>query len=100
MKKLCIVFIVILIAFSLSGCTTSSIVRAACRGDSSTVSKLLDEGANINEVSAGYSPLSCAVHKEKNEIVKLLLSSRANPDNPDGRYSPLMYAAESGNIES
>jgi ankyrin repeat protein len=54
--------------------------EAASKGDISTMSALIDKGANINELSGGYgdTPLCYAVRQGRAEAVHFLLSRGAN----------------------
>ena len=72
-------------------------------GDINIVELLVNNGADPDR-TAPYGNTSVfleAVQKGNTEIVRLFLKKGANPDLQDGKgYTALMYAAESGHIET
>ncbi len=102
MNKSWLLPVTILMAFSLAGChQLNPLIKASCEGDTPAVSRLLGEGANINDVLNNYSPLSCATYNNKYEVVNILLEKGANPNNPKGLYvyTPLLYALYGGHYD-
>ncbi len=109
---ICIIFIM-LMSVAMTGCGTG-LTLAAKEGDISTIQKLLDEGADINEsgtmggVMAG-SPLSYAAYRCRIEAVKYLMQKGADINNATGYTDygssggglrPLHMAASSGCTEA
>lgn len=85
MKNRNLFFILVIVMFLIfCGCATvsqSPLFHASERGDSSTVQKLINEGANVNEQDKnGYTPLMIAAWSGKTETVKVLLNRSADPE--------------------
>ena len=81
--------------FNCLWCTsTTPLIKASTKGDSSSVKKLISEGANINEPdSAGATALHFATSYGHIDIVKLLIERGADIDKKDGKgYTPLFLA--------
>jgi ankyrin repeat protein len=79
---------------------------AAVNGNASMIQKLLAAGAKADQVDrgTGESILMVAIRAASTESVRALLSSNANPANPNIaepqlRLTPLMLAAESGYVD-
>lgn len=94
-------FFVFIIATLLiiNGCAAKSpLIQASSKNDSFTVQKLIEEGANINEVDKnGATPLMYASKSGKIETVKVLLNVGANIKIQDKQgYSALTHAISSG----
>lgn len=65
-----------------TGCA-SSIQSAAYKGDTKEISRLLDEGADVNEMSRWhYSPLIIAAMKGRHDVLKLLIERGAEVNKP------------------
>lgn len=98
MKHRNIIFsFIIAIFIIISGCAVKSpLIQASSSGDSSTVQKLLSEGANVNEPDgSGYTPLMYAIWAKKTETVKILLNKGADVNAQDGHGSDaLRYAIQ------
>lgn len=88
---------IIAIFIIISGCALKSqLIQASSSGDSSTVQKLISEGANVNEPDIrGYTPLWHAIWSGNIETVQVLLNKGADV-NAKGKngYNALLYAAE------
>jgi hypothetical protein len=54
------------------------LIGAVKKGDLKEVGKLIDDGADVNKVSSGVTPLYWAVFKNKPEIVRYLLDKGAD----------------------
>lgn len=96
MKHSNIIFAFIIAIFIIiSGCAAKSpLIQASSSGDSSTVQKLISEGANVNEPdSRGYTPLMYAIWAKKTETVKILLDKGADVNAGDDNNA-LHYAIQ------
>lgn len=83
----------------LSGCAAKSpLIRASSSGDSATVQKLINEGANVNEPdSRGYTPLMHAVWSRDVETVQVLLNKGVDVNAKDKNgYTALLWASSYG----
>ena len=95
----------IFVAALTGGCATnttsfssSSLVNSASTGDVATVSRLIDQGADVNEKDeVGITPLVGAAHYGSKVIVALLIAKGADVNLTDN-YSetPLHMAAKEG----
>lgn len=66
---------------------------AVGKGDLAFVKKLIEYGADVNEMSEDLSPLMIAARYNKVEILKVLLASGANPSaKNDKGFTALKYA--------
>jgi ankyrin repeat protein len=66
---------------------------AIMKGDTETVKKFIEYGADVNELSNGLTPLMMAARFNKAEIITLLLSKGARIDTKDERgLTALKYA--------
>ena len=77
MKKLSEAICILLLLALLAGCA-GPLQDAAYKGDIRTMTKLIDDGADINESSAGGPALLYACYTCQLEAVKLLLGRGAN----------------------
>jgi ankyrin repeat protein len=77
-----------------------SLTSAAGQGDLQAVKQFLENGANINEKSAGYeSPLALAALSGHCDIVNFLLEQGANPQQAQfATFSPIANAARRGHV--
>ncbi|MES2746958.1 MAG: ankyrin repeat domain-containing protein [Bacteroidota bacterium] len=74
---------------------------AIMKGDTETVKKFIEYGADVNELSNGLTPLMMAARYNKAEIVTLLLSKGAKIDTKDERgFTALKYAEYSKATEA
>jgi len=74
----------------------SALIDSVKKGDTDAVRKLLDQGANVNDVdSAGATPLIAAMTSEKSnlQLVLLLLDRGANPNVYTQAGDPLIIGA-------
>lgn len=55
---------------------------------------LVNNGANINEITNGYTPLMYAINNKPLKIIKLLIEKGANLNKITNGYTPLMYAID------
>lgn len=73
---------------------------AIMKGDTETVKKFIEYGADVNETSNGLTPLMMAARFNKVEILKLLISKGAKIDTKDEngltalKYAELSKATE------
>lgn len=66
--------------FLLSGCGTGvPLVDAAFRGDEQKVRKLMDAGADIEQVGLGMTAIESAAMKGNDAVVEILLDKHAKP---------------------
>jgi ankyrin repeat protein len=71
-----------------------------CEGNIEMVKSLLKNGANTNEAPLQLSPLMLACWHETTLVVELLLKHGANANpTPFHGQTPLMYAADRGNMD-
>jgi len=86
-------------AMLLTGCQ-SPLSRAAMRGDTAQVQRLLDKGADINSTTLGLTALMCAADTGVPIVVEQLISKGAdvNACNQVGQ-SALLFAALCGHTE-
>ena len=83
---------------NLAGTGKAPLLFAASDGNVEIATLLLDSGAQPDVQSAGQTALTAA---HSVDMVKLLLTYKANPALPDGSgYTPLVAAAASGNRDS
>jgi ankyrin repeat protein len=74
---------------------------AICKGDIEIVKKLIEEGASVNKVSGGLTPLMTAARYNKVEIIKLLILKGANPyTTADNGYTALRFAEVSKAVDA
>ncbi|MFH6998910.1 ankyrin repeat domain-containing protein [Flavobacterium sp. FlaQc-57] len=74
---------------------------AVSKGDLAFVKKLIEYGADVNEISEDLSPLMIAARYNKVEILKVLLASGANPAaKNDKGFTALKYAQLSNAAEA
>ncbi len=93
------ILVITIMLFILSGCAAKSpLIRASSSGDSSTVQKLINEGANVNEAdSRGYTPLMHAVWSRDVETVQVLLNKGVDVNAKDKNgYTALLWASSYG----
>ena len=73
--------------------TVTPLSVAISKGDIQTVKKIVEYGADVNEISNGLSPLMFAARYNKIEILKFLLSKGARLDEKDENgFTALKYA--------
>lgn len=81
--------------------TLTALQGAACSGKIDTVKKLIDKKADINKMTAsGETALSLAVGKGHDDVVRLLVSSGADPDTRDKTATPFSCGPQTGVIRS
>lgn len=85
---------------SINSIGYSPLIVAAYSGKKEIVSLLLAAGADINfDTDYGHA-LMAAVKNNQTEIVEILLTNSADPNEPDGRgKTPLLIAVLNENIE-
>lgn len=100
-------FLTLASVVSLCGCATP-LKTATRKGDLSRVKALLEQGADINEISAAnndrcQTPLGCAISGGHVDVVRLLLDKGVDPNKRISvnywRDPPLTLAAGSSNRE-
>jgi ankyrin repeat protein len=79
----------------------SRLKRHAETGNIAGMEEAVADGAEVNNLDSGYTPLVWAVVEQKAESVRWLLAHGALPDlvAPDKVWTPLMSAASAGNAE-
>jgi len=109
MKKTIVILGLALVAFtndSLASTVSSSAVKmetttfngtplcvAIMKGDTETVKKFIEYGADVNESSNGMTPLMMAARFNKAEIISLLISKGARVEDKDEKgFTALKYA--------
>lgn len=88
-------FLMIGVILMLSGCAATPLIKASASGDSLTVQKLLDTGANVNEPDdRGYTPLIHAVISGNTETITMLLNKGADVNVQDKQqgFTPVHWA--------
>jgi len=66
---------------------------AIMKGDSETVKKFIEYGADVNETSNGMTPLMIAARYNRVDIITLLISKGASVDVKDEKgFTALKYA--------
>lgn len=86
----------------VSGCASKTpLIKASASGNTATIQKLINEGANINEPDGrGYTPLMHAVWSGKIETVKVLINKGADINAKDSYgYTPLLWAIYYGYVD-
>jgi ankyrin repeat protein len=74
---------------------------AVSKGDLEFVKKLIEYGADVNEISEDLSPLMIAARYNKVDILKILLSNGANPSAKNEKgFTALKYAQLSNATEA
>lgn len=74
---------------------------AVSKGDLEFVKKLIEYGANVNEISEDLSPLMIAARYNKVEIIKVLLENGANASAKNEKgFTALKYAQLSNATEA
>lgn len=109
MKKTIVILGLALVAFtngSFASTATKSAVKmesttfngtplcvAIMKGDTESVKKFIEYGADVNEGSNGMTPLMVAARFNKVEIINLLISKGARVDDKDEKgFTALKYA--------
>jgi len=83
------------------------LVKATLADDLEAVRVALDKGADVNfrieqdvsSAAAGVTPLIIAAARNKRDVLKLLLSRKANPNIVSSGLTALMFAAKNGDRE-
>lgn len=70
---------------------------AISKGDTETVRKFVEYGADVNEFSNEYSPLMIAARYNRTDIITLLLEKGANPKLRNERGQTALKIAEQFN---
>lgn len=117
MKKTIIILGVALVAFTnLAGASTvstfakseiaivegnSPLCNAILKGDIATIKKMIEYGADVNEMSNGLTPLMFAARYNKIEILKFLVEKGADKQIKDERgNTAIKYAENSKSVEA
>lgn len=73
--------------------TGTPLCVAIMKGDTESVKKFIEYGADVNESSNGMTPLMVAARYNKAEIISLLISKGARVDDKDEKgFTALKYA--------
>ena len=73
--------------------TGTPLCVAIMKGDTETVKKFIEYGADVNEASNGMTPLMMAARFNKAEIISLLISKGARVDDKDEKgFTAMKYA--------
>lgn len=85
----------------LSSSFATPLTVAVSKGDLAFIKKLIEYGADVNEISEDLSPLMIAARYNKVDIIKVLLANGANPNvkNEKG-FTALKYAQLSNATEA
>ncbi len=79
----------------------NSFCVSIAKGDLETVKKLIDRGADVNEMSNGMTPIMYAAKFNRTEILKLLIANGANlKARSDKKMTALKYAELHGASEA
>lgn len=97
MKSLFLFVLILFISIQFSGCmTTPPFYMAMYEGNVKKVTKLLNEGEDINQNSTVNAPIVYAAGHGQFDIVRLLIERGANVNaqssTPNGSYTTLMHA--------
>lgn len=102
-------FLLLILGLIMLGCTQptdkktmiTALITAAERGDTATVLRLLEAGANINgQDERGRTAVLAATHGRQTETVKALIQARADVNIRDKRLdNPFLYAGAEGLLE-
>ncbi len=102
-------FLILILGLLILGCTqptdqktmTAELITAAEQGDTATVLRLLQAGANINgQDERGRTPVLAATHGRRPETVKALLQAGADVNIRDKRLdNPFLYAGAEGLLD-
>ena len=88
-------------ATEITSSFSTPLTMAVGKGDLAFIKKLIEYGADVNELSEDLSPLMIAARYNKVEILNVLLSNGANPNvkNEKG-FTALKYAQLSNATEA
>src|SRR5262245_43385315 len=102
-------FVLIIAALPLFGCAQkvdvqamqTQLIAAAERGDTATVRRLLQEGANVNtRDERGRTPVMAATHGDRVDTVAALIQAGADVNIRDHRLdNPFLYAGAEGLLD-
>ena len=81
------------------GTVKQNLVQATISGNVDDVSRLIEEGADINLFTYSGTPIQCAVKQNKSDIAKLLIEAGADVDAGSMLNTPLTQAIENQNHE-
>jgi ankyrin repeat protein len=92
----------LVLMMALAGCASEqdkALIVSAGRGDVEEMRRLIDHGANVNAVALDdWTPLTRAASGGRIDAVRLLISSGADVNKPNGDLSPLFFAADQGHV--
>jgi ankyrin repeat protein len=84
----------------LDSCGLSVLYRAISSNHGSIITFLIEKGADVEELSKGFTPLTWACYKHHVTSVKLLLEKGANPNHLiSGKHSSLFFACTSDSFQ-
>lgn len=101
MRRLHRFLIVVLLSGATTfGCASPAIMRAAHQGDAPELQRLIKNGADVNLVDKGWTPLLVALGRGALDASRLLIESGANvtAKTPDGKTT-MFIAAHGGFVE-
>lgn len=76
------------------------LLQAIKKQDLLAVEKYIQTGADVNDTTKGYTPLTLALRKSSDEVVQLLLDNNANPDQKTKQgVTPLRMACKDNNTQ-
>jgi ankyrin repeat protein len=85
----------------ISSSFATPLTVAVSKGDLAFVKKLLEYGADVNEISEDLSPLMIAARYNKVDILNVLLANGANPNAKNEKgFTALKYAQLSNATEA
>lgn len=93
MKRITLSISFCCIALLLSGCN-ANLINATRSGDMTTVRKLVDQGADVNQINGfGMTPLMIAIDQKNRPAIEYLIDKGADLNAFDGQArTPLIYA--------
>lgn len=75
------------------------LLRAACmKGQSDTVEKLIDAGADVNQSDGSQNPLTAACMWGHLSVIKVMIKAGANVNQSIGKETPLTAACAAGHL--
>jgi len=91
MRKLPILFALLLLTFNLRG---QDIVKFISEGNIDSAQYFFEQNKNLNTLYSGYTPIELSIQFNQKEILRLLIEKNADLDLPHKGWTPLLYSIE------